>query len=609
MPSLTLCLIARNEEQMLPACLESARPAVDRMLVVDTGSSDGTKEVARRLGAEVVEHEWQDDFSAARNAALEHVSSGYVLVLDADERLTKAGARRLRKAARRGEVELGLMPLHQASSLAAEVPRVLRGEARIGEPLLVPRFLRRTPDLRWEGIVHESVASWALRGRRVAELDAPIVHYGGVPELRRDLDKADRNRLLLERRCELEPDNPMPFCYLAVEHRRRLEPVQALREARHAWEKLLAERERGADHHDAVFPATVFVEALLTAGELDEAEDVLRSCLEWEDHPNLHLLLGVSHEARCMLQGGSTENLVEAEAHYLRALAFRNRSFASELMPGATTWEASTRLGTVRLLLGRPDEAHADFSRALEFQRGHREAELGRAEARIDAGDPQDALRQIEELASVQDPDLWLLAARAAAATGAGRDVEIFVARARELRGGHLFVSRHRERALVELERALEAASPLAGDPGAETRVFAWPRYDGDGELEVLVRDYAKPLAEAPGAVLCLRHDPELDGDAEQALQRFEALCAQLLPAATPLQVLLLDQRVAHPDALSKLARESDIALELPSAAEEARGRFLEALGARRVASAGQLDEALSAELQPVCRGEPSPKR
>ncbi len=584
---------------MLPGCLESARPAVDRMLVVDTGSTDGTREVAERLGAEVIEHEWQDDFSAARNAALEHVESGYLLVLDADERITRAGARRLRKAARRGEIELGLMALHQASSLSADPAAVLRGEARIGEPLLVPRLLRRTPDLRWEGIVHESVASWALRGRRVAELDAPIVHYGGVPEFRMDLDKAERNLRLLERRCELEPDNPMPYCYLAVEHRRRRDPVSALRAGRRGWETLVAERERGVEHHDAVFPATVFVEMLLGGGELDEADAVLRRCLDWEEHPNLHLLMGVSREARYVVLGGAREDLEAAEGHYLRALEFRQRNFASELMPGATSWEATTRLATVRLLLGRSEEARSDFGRALALRPEHREAALGRAEARIDGGDPRGALEEIEQLVSEQDPDVWLLAARAADATGATRDVEIFVARCRELRRAHPFVSRHRERALVALERGLEAAARMASeapvDVADETRAFAWPRYDREGDLEVLVRDYAKRLAAWPGAVLCLRHDPERDGDVQSAMVRFEAACAGLLPAATPLQVLLIDQRTSDPRELARLARASDLALELPSSAEdEVRCRFLGALGARRVGSAGQLEEALA---------------
>ncbi|MFQ5418696.1 MAG: glycosyltransferase family 2 protein, partial [Myxococcota bacterium] len=197
MAKLTLCMIVRDEEAMLADCLASARRAVDRMVVVDTGSTDGTREMIRRFGAELVEHAWTDDFSAARNAGLARIDSGYVLMLDADERLTARGARVLRAVARRGKIDLGLLPLHDAASLDARPEQVLSGRARRGEPMLLPRLMRRTPDLRYEGIVHESVAAWAIADRRTEVIQAPIVHYGAVPELRTARGKDERNRLLL----------------------------------------------------------------------------------------------------------------------------------------------------------------------------------------------------------------------------------------------------------------------------------------------------------------------------------------------------------------------------------------------------------------------------
>ena len=74
MAKIGLCLIARDEEQMLPGALESVFGAVDEIIVVDTGSRDRTREVATSAGALVVDHFWQDDFSAARNQALSHAT-------------------------------------------------------------------------------------------------------------------------------------------------------------------------------------------------------------------------------------------------------------------------------------------------------------------------------------------------------------------------------------------------------------------------------------------------------------------------------------------------------------------------------------------------------
>src|SRR5512134_3132536 len=100
---------------MLPGCLESARGAVDEVVVVDTGSSDRTRELARAAGAKVVEWAWRDDFAAARNEALRHATGGWILVLDADERLAPGAAAALRRTVAGAAFDLGLLLLHNAA--------------------------------------------------------------------------------------------------------------------------------------------------------------------------------------------------------------------------------------------------------------------------------------------------------------------------------------------------------------------------------------------------------------------------------------------------------------------------------------------------------------
>src|SRR5262252_4050456 len=89
-PTLALCVIAKNEERFIRECLESARDFVDEMIVVDTGSTDRTREIARECGARVEEFVWCDDFAAARNASIDAATTDWILVLDADERLDPA---------------------------------------------------------------------------------------------------------------------------------------------------------------------------------------------------------------------------------------------------------------------------------------------------------------------------------------------------------------------------------------------------------------------------------------------------------------------------------------------------------------------------------------
>ena len=84
---ISLCLIARDEERFLPGCLASVSGVVDEIVLADTGSTDRTVEIARAAGATVVHHAWDEDFSAARNAALAAATGDWILLLDADERL------------------------------------------------------------------------------------------------------------------------------------------------------------------------------------------------------------------------------------------------------------------------------------------------------------------------------------------------------------------------------------------------------------------------------------------------------------------------------------------------------------------------------------------
>lgn len=89
MAKISLVMIVKNEARCIKRCLDSAKKIVDEMIVVDTGSTDDTKEIALRCGAKVFDYTWENDFSKARNYALERSSGDWNLILDADEYITK----------------------------------------------------------------------------------------------------------------------------------------------------------------------------------------------------------------------------------------------------------------------------------------------------------------------------------------------------------------------------------------------------------------------------------------------------------------------------------------------------------------------------------------
>jgi len=95
-PSLSLCMIVKNEEEYLQECLASVEDVVDEIILVDTGSTDRTVEIAGQFDAEVHHIPWNDDFAAARNESIKHASGDWILQLDADERLDPESKKELR---------------------------------------------------------------------------------------------------------------------------------------------------------------------------------------------------------------------------------------------------------------------------------------------------------------------------------------------------------------------------------------------------------------------------------------------------------------------------------------------------------------------------------
>jgi glycosyltransferase involved in cell wall biosynthesis len=96
MPRVSLCLMVKNEAAHLPACLRSAADVVQEMIVVDTGSTDDTKEVAASLGARVFDFAWVDSFAAARNESLRHATGDWIFWLDGDEYLDETNRHKAR---------------------------------------------------------------------------------------------------------------------------------------------------------------------------------------------------------------------------------------------------------------------------------------------------------------------------------------------------------------------------------------------------------------------------------------------------------------------------------------------------------------------------------
>lgn len=149
---LSVCLIARDEAPNLPGLIESVRGLAQEIVVVDTGSTDGTPELAVALGARVLHTPWRDDFSAARNVALEAAQAEWILTLDADQQLDAAARPALAAAVRRRDCLAQLVTIRLLGAPQAGEPE------RVVQHLPSLRLVRRDPRIRYRGRVHEDVS-------------------------------------------------------------------------------------------------------------------------------------------------------------------------------------------------------------------------------------------------------------------------------------------------------------------------------------------------------------------------------------------------------------------------------------------------------------------
>jgi predicted negative regulator of RcsB-dependent stress response len=146
---LSVAILVRDEANVIADTIENVAPIADEIVVIDTGSTDRTVAIARRTGARVVEIPWTDDFSAARNAAWQHLAGEWVLWIDADERLTAGSLDQIRPFLQR-----------QPAGVAAHVVMVAVPPAapgNIGEEAGRIRLVRRSANVQFEGRVVESL--------------------------------------------------------------------------------------------------------------------------------------------------------------------------------------------------------------------------------------------------------------------------------------------------------------------------------------------------------------------------------------------------------------------------------------------------------------------
>lgn len=356
-PRLSACMIVKNEERLLPRCLESIRGVVDEMVIVDTGSTDRTVEIAESFGARVYHHPWENDFSKHRNQSLSYAAGDWILIIDADEELDAASVPLVRRALR----ECG-------TPMIAVMVRSFTDQGRHTGGGLSVRMFRNGLGFRYRGIIHNQLQN--ISNPRYY----PIVlwHYGYSLDEAAMHRKRQRSLALLLKQAEDSPDDHATRHHLAVTYFSEKMWSEALESA----EKTLAlQDEKGL----LGIGWTHFIRAfsLYKLGRLDEAVGTARSGLDrFPRQIDLHHLLACLHL--------ETKDFSAVLHHAGRYFDLKKEFERDPSAFGLDCFEMDQKEADVHMargfslhILGRTEEAFAALKEAQRTLREQPNAKLG----------------------------------------------------------------------------------------------------------------------------------------------------------------------------------------------------------------------------------------
>ncbi len=381
---LSLCIIVKNEELALPKCLNSVKNVVDEMIVLDTGSTDRTPEIAREFAAKVYHFEWCNDFSSARNQSLKYATGDWILVLDADEVLVPEIVPTLKQSIKCDRYLL--INLLRQEVGAAQSPYSL-----------VSRLFRNHPDIcfsrPYHALVDDSVARILSQETQwqVGYLpEVAILHTGYQKSAIASRDKFSNAAKTMEGFLACHPDDPyvcskLGALYVQTGIERGIQLLERGLAAEQVNPQILYELhyhlgiaytrlqqpKQAIAHYQAAIKLAIYPMLKLGAynnlGNLRLAEgDLMEAKITYEMVLQIDPSLAVGHYNLGMTLKGMGR-LTDAIAAYQQAIQL-NPNYA----------EAYQNLGVVLLKLGNVPESLAAFRQAITLHESQNSTEAER---------------------------------------------------------------------------------------------------------------------------------------------------------------------------------------------------------------------------------------
>ncbi len=363
-PGITLCMIVKNEERFLEQCLRSVEGVVDEMVVVDTGSTDRTMEIARSFGATVVERPWRNDFAWARNQANELATKRWILQLDADEELTPESRAELARLKNVPAYNQGVwIRCHNKSDDYAGTGSMTHALVRI-----FPNHER----IRFRGLIHEFITlDDHQHGLEAGQSSIAIVHHGYLKEVVQDRNKGERNLAIVRAATENDPAEPFNWFNLGTTAYAMGDNETALMALEKMFE-LNGLAPRGFMANGLAVLSEVYLEK---RNDAQRALQAAEQCLAFSPHyANAHFMIGKAYVAM--------RRFDDARAAFAEAIEdgkYIDRQFVVD--NEVAIWKAHSEIGTTYVMQGDDEKAIEWFERGIANRPTVQPIRLNRAKA------------------------------------------------------------------------------------------------------------------------------------------------------------------------------------------------------------------------------------
>ncbi len=224
---ISLCMMVKNEEAMLAQCLDSVKDLVSEIIVVDTGSTDKTKEIAGKYGAKIFDFVWKDDFAAARNFSISKATGSWILWLDADETIVRKDHDYIRKFVQEEQFPIVVLEQRHYTN-DTKNPQFRPIDDRYKEeakgfagyyPTLMMRLFKNGIGIQFDGVVHETIdRSMRELGLKFLRTDIPVHHYQHTKSKEVIQEKKKKYEQLLLVKEKADPSDMKTLHDLAITH-------------------------------------------------------------------------------------------------------------------------------------------------------------------------------------------------------------------------------------------------------------------------------------------------------------------------------------------------------------------------------------------------------